>query len=207
MKDQRLIDRFNEQVAFIKNSCDHFDRGQMSEAKRIGISIRLLFHHAGKQSIGLLHQLNALNVKLMTTFSGPPHQSPPMRGLYFDDSYTLSLSGPSVELSLPSCPVYIPVDQWWNQVVYSLIDKDHDLSITRKNVVLHTVDKDGGAHVDPEIPALLETLISDGSAMVWNIGRPNERRVPVVNKHLAMLRRFSHELLNSPEFLSIATSP
>ena len=39
-----LLEQWDDQIGFIKRSCEDYDAGAHSEAKRIAISIRVLFH-------------------------------------------------------------------------------------------------------------------------------------------------------------------
>ncbi len=61
MKIQRTtadtIDQLKEQWCFLKNSCDLYDKGFKCEAKRIALTLRILFHDNGTSSHSLFNQL------------------------------------------------------------------------------------------------------------------------------------------------------
>jgi hypothetical protein len=56
LKYKELEDHLKEQLDFLITSCDLYDRGKLSEAKRIAATIRILFHDT-KHSRSLLGQL------------------------------------------------------------------------------------------------------------------------------------------------------
>lgn len=55
MKYQQSIDelivQWDDQIGFIKRSCESYDAGVHSEAKRIATSIRVLFHKTRYKSM------------------------------------------------------------------------------------------------------------------------------------------------------------
>jgi hypothetical protein len=85
-----------------------------------------------------------------------------------------------------ACVVFGPENKW-----------------TRKTIVLAAANKDGGAHVDPNISPEYRDLI-DG---LWTFTRQDsartETRVMTDHQFIA-LRQFAYELLNSPELVALA---
>ncbi len=202
MLPDRLVTKLKEQMDFIRTSCELFDAGKPHEAIRIGTPIRTLFHET-TNSKSLLGQFNARNIQLLTI---PDLPSVPgkIMGMSFDPVFTISLAGPILEFTLPSPASRLSVDDWWQQPVLVHQDGRKDVVITRRTVVLHTVDKEGGTHVDPTITEELEFMKEDGSKMVYRMGPKDEIQIPIVNKHLALLRRFGFELLNSEDLQALA---
>jgi hypothetical protein len=199
----RLVNKLKEQMDFIRTSCELFDARKPHEAIRIGTPIRTLFHET-RNCKSLLGQLNARNIQLLTTISDVPRVPGKVVGMCFDPVFTITLSGPVLELTVPSGDSHTSVDGWWQQPVLIHQDGRRNIIITRETVVLHTVDKEGGAHVDPDITQQLEFMMNDGSKMVFRMGQKNEIQIPIVNKHLALLRRFGFELLNSRDLKALA---
>lgn len=203
MLPDRLVTKLKEQMDFIRTSCELFDAGKPHEAIRIGTPIRTLFHET-TNSKSLLGQLNARNIQLLTTIPDLPSVPGKIMGMSFDPVFSITLAGPVLEFTVPSPASRLPVDKWWQQPVLVHQDGRKDVVITRRTVVLHTVDKEGGTHVDPNITEQLEFMIKDGSKMVYRMGQKDEIQIPIVNKHLALLRRFGFELLNSPDLIALA---
>ncbi len=199
----RLVTKLKEQMDFIRTSCELFDAGRPHEAIRIGTPIRTLFHET-TNSKSLLGQLNARNIQLVTTIPDLPSVPGKIMGMSFDPVFTIPLAGPILEFTMPNPASRLPVDKWWQQPVLVHQDGRKNIVITRGTVVLHTVDKEGGAHVDPDITEQLEFMIKDGSKMVYRMGQKDEIEIPLINKHLALLRRFGFELLHSPDLMALA---
>jgi len=199
----RLVTKLKEQMDFIRTSCELFDAGKPHEAIRIGTPIRTLFHETAN-SKSLLGQLNARNIEILTTIPDLPSMPGKIMGMSFDPVFTITLAGPVLEFTVPSPASRLPVDDWWQQPVLVHQDGRKNIVITRGTVVLHTVDKEGGAHVDPKITEELEFIKEDGSKMVYRMGQKDEIQIPIVNKHLALLRRFGFELLNSEDLKALA---
>lgn len=53
---------------------------------------------------------------------------------------------------------YVDFDYWWNAIV---VDNKHGIYLSRRDVTLLLCDKDGGAHIDKEIPQVYERMQSD----------------------------------------------
>jgi hypothetical protein len=159
-----LLELFEEHLGFLEASNSLFDDGKLAEAKRMAVSLRVLFHHTGS-SHALLNQLGLHDKLTWVDTGGMPDPSNPM------PDWGLIVSGINIENG-KGTPVFkaplgnrgrthirtkgmrlpigsrIPFDEWWNEDVVR--DADHNF-FTRKDFVLALVNKEGGAHVDPQI--------------------------------------------------------
>jgi len=187
-----------KQIRFIGKSSKAFDRGDVDEAVRIATSIRILLHDTnsstsvltqlGKKS--LLFYDTALERKEndLTTYHGltVPELAPdPVLGWV----PLVAISDEEGAADLPS--VKKPFDDWWNGIV---LDNNKDVEFTREEIVLSACNKDGGAHVDPEIEERYAKVErSKDFAFVFSSG--GKRRYPNAGAGLSTIRQVGFEVL------------
>jgi hypothetical protein len=142
---------FDTQWRLLTKSCDEFDRGDQTEAKRIAVALRILLHHGG-QSHSLLHQVGLADVLFFDSAEDVDRRNLlPTFGLtqvaLHDSGAAYVAPGPA---SLPlGRPIWlIPFKYWWTKAVISM---PGDFDLTRKDLVLTMANQNGGAHVDPEL--------------------------------------------------------
>jgi hypothetical protein len=152
-----LLEHVVEQREWLEASCAAFDAGVLSEAKRLAGVARTLLHSDG----ALLAQLGvrdtgnfadsvgdnstALFAMGLVSFADNPDGSPGY-------GVTLSVGGERT-----------PFDAWWNNVAIKTIDLG---GWSRSQIVKHLANKDGGAHVDPRLPAAYRALTRE-NGMGW----------------------------------------
>ena len=87
----------------------------------------------------------------------------------------------------------IPFTEWWTNTVI----KDSDAKeFSRKDLILALCNKEGGAHVDPEIEAAYEKLASSESfGWVYQEGDGPDQLLP--NPVVHSMRQISYEVLES----------
>ena len=193
-----------QQLGFLQSSCRSYDMGFHDEAIRIATVIRVLIYDSAR-SISLLRNLNATNINLFTTYWEPPEKE---YGYEIGYMFSMGVIGggrragyrPNLE-DFSSSSKTFPVDKWWNQIVFILNPK---VKLSRKDIVLAAVNKDGGAHVDDNLTPEYEALMKE----VWGtiiIRKGDETyKQPVENMHLVAIRTMGNELLKSPELLEFA---
>ncbi|MFB8828438.1 hypothetical protein ACE0DR_01635 [Azotobacter sp. CWF10] len=187
-----LLALLDEQIDFLKASASAFDHGFAGEIKRLALAVRVLVHDAAK-STSLLQLTQKKGTKFLDT-SFP-----------FDEANKLSHSS-LVQLRMDGRRIYpepfldggpfnrmIEFENWWNGIVF--VDKNrHEFS--RKDIVLTLANKEGGAHVDPELDARYADLRKNNS-LGWidvaNDGNetPGEDQVP------AAMRQIAHETIKT----------
>ena len=185
--------QFADQTKFIQRSIQYYDDGDHSEAKRIAVSLRILFNET-RNSRSLLSLLGLEN-KLLLWSSG---------GLYTPSnllsSWTLlsmSISGakqifqPLLDDNLGST-FYLDFDDWWNEVIFD----DKNSQLTRRDIVRIVANQDGGAHVDPEFKEEYSNLVRNNS-LGFFMDYNGEVFEPVNNPAYAAIRQIAHELLVS----------
>ncbi len=180
-------------MGFLRTSAAAFDAGVTAEASRLATSIRLLLHEG--QGASLLGQLGLKDQLGFTdTATDPiPGNLAPTNGLAI-----MGIGG--------SGPVFHPplgegsprrqnkprkaFEDWWNTVV--IIDAA-GTTFTRKALVLALANKDGGAHVDPELDAAYAALSRSGS-LGWMISDDTGARPLIESPVPASVRQIAYEL-------------
>lgn len=84
-----------------------------------------------------------------------------------------------------------PFDEWWNAVI---LDDEHGIIFTRRDIVLAVCNKDGGAHVDPELDepyVKLEKL----KEFAFTFSVNDQEIKPRVGAGLASVRQIGFEVL------------
>jgi hypothetical protein len=208
--------RFQEQLAqqlqFIKNSCDAYDRGEKGEAIRIATCVRILMHDT-KNSTSLLTHLGTKNISFRTgcsVFDGSPTNTFVFEGLCL-------FTGAGVLPKLDRvAAAYLSADEWWHQLIAI---PARGIRVTRESIVLTVANKDGGAHIDEKLPEEYEFTKRGSLVQVSGLGASGMKTIfmltggapvkaegnvrPVSDQHLLYLRQIGFEVLNSPELVKL----
>jgi hypothetical protein len=191
-----LISDLKEQLVFLRSSCDAYDAGNMSEAKRIALPIRVLLHDTDK-SKSVFKQLDIKDrVRFLDTahpyYKDNLHPSSCLTSICFSSDGKANIAKVTPLLSTYKNfqveAKYTSFSEWWNGVI---ID-DKSQEFTRKDVILSVVNTDGGAHVDPELKSGYYNLTRKNSMnQVIHINGTEE---PLENHCLASIRQIGFEL-------------
>lgn len=189
-----------EQIEFLNASCRSFDNGFEGEAKRLATCIRVLVHDTSK-STSLLRLLNKKDICFYNTAADyDPKNLLPYFGLCI---FGLGKkSGQSITGRYMPClvapnpnrhhPRKIRFNDWWEQVV---IKDSKSNFFTRKKLVLDVSNKDGGAHVDPELGSDYAALSKFNSAG-WKVINRDSKEEPFKNgPELPSIRQIAYEIL------------
>ncbi|MGB8220292.1 MAG: hypothetical protein WCE46_07930 [Methanoregula sp.] len=193
-----LKTHLKEQIDFLQRSAKAYDEGYTSEAKRIAMVLRILLHDTSS-STSLMTLLNKKKIKFYNTASTYcAGNLATMRliniGMGVKDgkpfaSYHAPLDNrpPTVNVNRKS-----DFDQWWNETVIIDLCKNE---FSRKNLVLNVCNKDGGAHIDPELNQAYADLTRFNS-LGWEFGNP-DRKFSLTEPELANIRQICHEVLKT----------
>ncbi len=190
----------DEQLEFIKLSAESFDRGFAGEIKRLAVSARVLVHDTNA-STSLLTLCNRKSIRFFD--SADP----------YDDANLLSHSSlvqihmsnrgalPKAQLDDAMTPRWVDFDEWWNGIV--LVDSAKN-EFSRKDIVLHLANKDGGAHVDQQIDEKYNNLRTKNS-LGWVTVLGDGRQIAGDDHVPATMRQIGHELAKSldPRYVCI----
>jgi hypothetical protein len=190
-----------DQLQWLRNSSREFDSGTHSEGRRIAATLRTIFRDG--QSESLLTHLNGWPVKVLTT--AEEQKQDPDNIAWWVSGMVFTVMGPNprmqAALSEARSRTFISAHHWWEQAITI---PDRGIVIRRRDLILTATNKDGGAHVDADVPK--DYVILEGPA--WSV----RHRLPsgqVVTKtldkiHLFYLRQMAYEVLNSPELVRLA---
>ena len=204
------LKHLKQQIGFIIRSCDSFDAGHTDEAIRIATSLRILFHNTG-QSTSLMAHLDALDISLLSTVIDRDAEIA-AQGLHdgiviFGGLFCTRISsetGVSLQASLDGGETreLVPITKWLNQAVSSTMSR---IRVTRRDIILGATNKDGGAHVDLNLPVPYQ-VASGESPIGFFMKKPGvENRNPLERTHLVSLRQMGYEILNSPDLQSLCS--
>ncbi len=194
-----LLGHLKEQIAFMQNSAASYDNNKFEdEAKRLAVVIRVLVHDTSN-SKSLLSLLNKKNIKFYdSALPYNPRNLAPYNGLTMmrlstseGASYVAPLNdGPPTR----SRTKKLAFNTWWNGM-FVIKDKD-GTTLTRKDLVLNTVNTDGGAHVDPKLNIAYANL-SRFNSLGWKVFRndieDDFKNSPVIPS----IRQIAHEVLKT----------
>ena len=169
-------DQLRRQMGFLENSCKMYDAGNVEEAVRLAVTLRVLFHDT-KSSTSLLTSLQAKSLSLVST-----------RTDYYEDSTTPNLylvqlianlnvhldnkqskmecrAFPQLDRALRKDP--IPFKEWWKKECV-IKHKEPKTALTRRDLILGAANKDGGAHVDTALDPIYD-YVRKGSGLELEI--------------------------------------
>ena len=193
-----------EQIAFIKNSCDSFDRGNESESIRIALHLRIIFHDT-KMSVSLISHLGMRQMTILSSSRGHGNQHD-----YLSYSFTIDSLEPAKMIPiLDEKNLHeILISHWWRG---ETVLTHNGQNITRAKLILDAANRDGGAHVDKKLPSYYASL-SEGDPIIGMAisGLEIDGKPPftqgithfAANTHMALIRQFGYEFLSSVERLS-----
>ncbi|MFD1711409.1 hypothetical protein FVQ98_12600 [Ottowia sp. GY511] len=186
-----LVEKLEQQLKFLQASCAAFDAGHESEALRIAVALRVLFHDTAN-STSLLSHLgikNSINIISTIGLKQKPQVSP---NEVFYMPLKLSMEGVTPPLDLRRA-TNLSIENWWNEVI--LIQNE---VFSRKDVTLTAANKDGGAHVDSHLDKkATELKLGLGTFSVSQDGLETTKNL--TDAHFPLLRQIAFEVLNSKE--------
>jgi|CXWL01.1.fsa_nt_gi SEC-C motif len=181
----------DEHFGFLATSSRLYDSGSVAEAKRLAVSIRVLVHDTQK-SASLLMQLGMKTGMFLDTASERPQ--PELNTSYAGLVGVFLGSGASKyrpQLDSVSQQA-VPFDQWWNAPV--IIDFTQR-EITRRRLILAVANKDGGAHIDPELDDIYADLSRSNS--MRRMYSSDGAWQPLIGVEHASVRQVAHEMLRT----------
>lgn len=199
----RFKEQLRRQLRFLRTSCDAYDHAEIDEGVRIAGVARILIHNTGKQT-SLLRYMDAESIRLLSTCAQMPPGTVAFIGygglgrIVLRDGKAFSEYRPALDNT--STKELRPVSEWWNQVMHF----DGRTTIRRSSLALVAADKDGHAHVDPQVTDEYAQLSAPGMMGTWIMRGDNASETPLTNAHLVMLRQMGYELLHSPALSALA---
>lgn len=191
-KDE-LDTHLHDQLDFLESAAIEFDsRGKTNRAKQMAGIIRTLVHQT-KHSRSLIKQVGLESRFYMSSSPAIDGKNLlPECGLL---GIEFTNSGVKYVSLLDDCKMqFVSLDEWWNDSVID--DKDGNI-FSRKDLVLEMANRDGGAHVDPNISISYARFRDSGLRFEVNHGKKMG-----VHPERYAVRQIAHELLKSlkPEY-------
>jgi len=192
LKKTELEEHLKEQIEFLLASCEDYDNGRNSEAKRIAATLRILFHDTGhcKSLLGQLGKKNASffssNLSIFEQ-SLTSHSGLTMIGMKGKDTiYYPKLD----EMSFSS--TWLPFDEWWGENVFKDVKGN---KFSRYDLIDISTNQDGGAHVDDALDEVYYNLKKSNSLNTTIFD--GENYFPIPNPEKAAIRQIGHEVLKT----------
>jgi hypothetical protein len=173
-KKKFLRDKLEDQRRFMEKSIRDFAAGDIAEAVRLAVAMRVLVHETSN-SKALLAQLTANYLQLEILDRKPPStpKRPPGHGvavvLYVPVSFTLSQEGVRLDATLkPENYIVSILGRWWTRQSLLLPGLG---GFSRKEIILGLVDKEGGAHVDLNLSPRYKQLLASQQLAIGCAGQ------------------------------------
>ncbi len=197
--EDELLAHLKEQIGFLLRSANSYDNGFIGESKRLALTIRVLLHDTGS-SPSLLTQLGKKNIGFYDTcIDYNPRNLAPHMGLIMMKLSTGSGAeyvAPLDNLSPPRMKGKVSIHDWWNKIVFK--DTSGNL-FTRGEIIKTLANKEGGAHVDPELDADYVNLSKFNSLGWKSVVRKGDviRETDIGNPVLPSMRQIAFEVIRT----------
>ncbi|MFU8872266.1 hypothetical protein [Micromonospora sp. SL4-19] len=206
-----LEEHLRRQVAYLRRSAAAYDEGAIDEAFRLATTVRVLCHQTAN-SRSLLHQLGLLPQRLRFVNTAlqlpdlPPGSFVVNPGLCtIRVNFDVGTAAPTPVLDDLGPDRTNPLqafDEWW---VTRFLTNESPLrggrrafTYSRRNVVLQMANKDGGAHVDPQMPEHYRALV-DHDGVVGLVVNGRHATIPRRAFVTAWMRQIAHEVQRTLE--------
>jgi len=198
-----LSNRFEEYTKLMTALCDCFDSGNDVVAISIATAIRVLVHDT-ECSISLLTHLGRKNGQFLNTNFRDPRE-PVHLGLVRRINIGVNDGKGGEAKYWPLCDeryfptprehfTFAPFDDWWGERVF----ENQKSYLTRKDLVLAIVNKDGGAHFDTEVEERYDDFRKPWSGKSSLVGRRSGVKRGYDNIPIyPAIRQMGYELLHS----------
>lgn len=198
--EDELLGHLADQIRFLISSSNSYDNGFLGEAKRLAGVVRILLHDT-KSSTSLLTQLGKKDIGFYDTASDyDPRNVLTHWGLLII-RLTTGIGAEYVAPldNLPPSRVRegkASFNEWWNKIVF----KDSTGNIfTRWDLIKTLANKEGGAHVDPNLNEAYVNL-SKYNSLGWKsmAGRGGIKiETEMGNPVLPSMRQIAHEVIKT----------
>lgn len=205
-----------EQITFLEAACSEFDKGRPAFAKPAATALRVLLHDtrnshsllqqlglkskipfldtAGQMLAGNLGSSTNLTVQRITVIDDAGRTAPAYVPVLDDYAHRTWLNRPTAfgRTREPAAGRRLAFDEWW---VMPVIRDDSRTEFSRRDLILALCNKDGGAHIDPEIEEAYHRLSRANSVGWAALGAGEE--TPFGSPVPASVRQIGHEFLRS----------
>jgi hypothetical protein len=189
------------QLDYLRRSCTAFDEGELNEAARLAVTLRVLFHDTGR-STSLLTLIGARDrLKISSQCEPFPFEGEPCGQSSLAFMSLRGLTGRWIPHAYDPAPRPTPrsmaIEDWWAEEV-GWDETGH--RFTRKDLVCTAANQDGGAHIDAEVDEHYYRL-SRGNGLGWTMhwqGEPEGTPgVPFPDPVPVYIRQVAHDVLRT----------
>lgn len=166
-RDMNYIEtKFKEQLKLLKKRIVDYEKGDQIEAYQIASILRVLLHDT-KRSTSILRHLK-IKDKVMFQSLASPYSTlniAPYLGLLslrITSGYGLEYVGNCKSKNQEQIfkrEIFYRFEDWWNEIV---IDDKKEV-YTRRDLVLHVANKEGGSHLDIKVDININELMNKNS--------------------------------------------
>ena len=189
-----LFRNFREVFDALQIASRAYDNGQMGAAPLLAGTIYTFVHDKGKRTRSLLSLVNRKDILFLNT-ARPINPKNLMTEMPLVMIKIATDGSSGFVPRFGELPENNPVPEqefrtWWNS---SILRDKKKRELTRKNLISHVRNKEGGGHVDPSVEATFAELNRNNS-MGWEFGYGNKFFVPEYGPHYASVRQIAYEL-------------
>ncbi|GAB6423434.1 hypothetical protein bcgnr5372_28250 [Bacillus luti] len=201
------LELLNEQIEFMVNACEQYDKGKFNSAKLLATYIRTIVHQTRSSTSLLTHLEKQNSMKFYTTSFTPKN------AVYFLSMVFMCVtSKKGTTNTIVNEPIFLPIfkpkeylgnrwiqfGNWWNQ---KIMISDH-LTFTRSEMIRFMANQDGGAHVDDGVVEKYYKIAKATESMFYLTNKPldqdpNQKGEAYKYLHFAIVRQIAHELIFS----------
>ncbi len=203
------LERLKDKITVLQLLCKNYDNDKKySLAKEMAVAVRVIVHDAGRNSVSLLSHLGSKdNIQMLSTMI---RAEPGTLVLFGEGLCAMHLESGQNGCHLRYLPKLqvedtkdIPFSSWWDEEVLHDMADDYESQVwyTRKDLVIAYSNKEGGAHVDSNLPDEVVRQSSErvsgwGFSLVDTTGKRVEAKADNTPKD-ATVRQIVYELLYS----------
>ena len=194
--------QLDEQLRFLRTSCELWDKGDRSEAKRIAAVVRTLVHDT-KNCTPLLRQLGKGQKFWDTAFNVPNDGA--------QQVWRCRLALPDATRGGTWAPLLdnddsrkVDFDIWWTETI---VINAEGQTFSRKDLILNAAETDGGVHVDPKLDRAYAELTRENSCQMlgepidmsngWPENLAGHKFLQMESPVNASIRQVGHEVLKT----------
>ena len=203
------LERLKDKITVLQLLCKSYDNEKKySLAREMAVAVRVIVHDAGRNSVSLLSHLGCKDsIRMLSTMV---RAKPGTVFLFGEGLCAMHLESGSQGCCLRYLPKLqvddnkdVPFSLWWDEEVLHDMTDDYVSKVwyTRKDLVIAYSNKEGGAHVDSNLPDEVVRQSSErvsgwGFSLVDATGKRVEAKADNTPKD-ATVRQIVYELLYS----------
>lgn len=213
-KHNYYLEQLKQQVSFLIDACEKYDKGIFYQAKNMSAIIRTLVKDPENTNPKRRNQtvslLKSLDIKDTMKFYNTGYEA-------IDPKMSINLVGiATVPANAPLTTMfehlYLPLlnnsdlidcrwlnfSDWWNSKVIVSKSESREIIFTRKKICLTMAEQDGGVHVDSyeNIDKDYRDIANYITHVFVNVDS-NGKESPIMHLQYALVRQIAHELILS----------